>query len=82
MDISNRDEYSNNYGEVIHCYGYCSLSDMLRKKNGKLKLGDAGLYEFFHSAEDRDEALNDENELEEIKTKYTVTFDGSKQPEK
>lgn len=82
MDISNRDEYSNNYGEVIHCYGYCSLSDMLRKKNGKLKLGDAGLYEFFNSAEDRDEALNDENELEEIKTKYTVTFDGSKQPEK
>ena len=55
---------------------------MLRKKNGKLKLGDAGLYEFFNSAEDRDEALNDENELEEIKTKYTVTFDGSKQPEK
>ena len=54
----------------------------VEKKERKLKLGDAGLYEFFHSAADRDEALNDENELEEIKTKYTVTFDGSKQPEK
>lgn len=74
-------------GKTYHCYGFCSISTIIKGADGKLKLDDGDIY-----VKCGDMAVTEELREKEISStsediwgesqKYIVTLDGSKDVEK
>lgn len=79
FDATCTNDFRDNYGQTIHCYGWCKMTDIRKRKSGQLKIDAIELMDFAVSPEDREMLQKEdwEDENKEAATTYKLTLDGT-----